>query len=373
MRVILSLLFVLTASQSVSAECGNLCVWWWWNDASTEMVSEEIAKGSDINGRNFYDGDTPLHEASMYGSRDTIGVLLDANADINAINQKGLTPFLSASRYGPPENKKQRLEELIKRGSNIHYETKQGENALLLVALASGYQNPPPHEAIKLLLDNDISVKQPGKSGVTTLHLLAKFAPKETFTLLSDTDIGLFIRDNQDNTPLHYASEGSFTDNVVKLIQIGAPINFANKDGLSALHLAAKFNRLDTVKNLIAMGADIGAIDKDGATPLQISMQSSAKEKNGVLMHAGSFSKEDRLEIVKLLLESGADPNFKDSKGNTALHYAAKYSEPEDVEQLLSFGAHIRASNLKNEIPFELANGNSRIRSQKVYWKLQPN
>jgi len=36
-------------------------------------------------------------------------------------------------------------------------------------------------------------------------------------------------------------------------------------------------------------------------------------------------------------------------------------------DSLLSFDPHIRASNLKNEIPFELANGNSRIGSQKVY------
>ena len=373
MRVILFLWFAVTASQSLSAECGNLCAWWWWKNASPEMVTEEIAKGSDIDGRDFYDGDTPLHEAAMYGTQETISVLIKVGADVDAINERGLTPFLSASRYGPPENKKQRLEELLKSGSNIYYETKQGENALLLVVLASGYQNPPPHEAIKLLLDNDISVKQPNTSGVTTLHLLAKFAPNETFTLLGDNDIDLFIRDNQGNAPLHYASEGSFTDNVVKLIQMGTPINFANKDGLSALHIAAKFNRLDSVKTLIAMDADIDAIDKDGSTPLQISMQSSAKDKNGMLMHAGSFSKEDRLEIVKLLLEAGAVPNFKDLKGNTALHYAAKYSEPEDIDQLLSFNADIRVSNFKNEIPFELAKENSRIRSQKVYWALQPN
>jgi ankyrin repeat protein len=48
-------------------------------------------------------GDTPLHVACEYGSRDTAMVLLDAGADMTARNRKGWTPLHVACANGNME------------------------------------------------------------------------------------------------------------------------------------------------------------------------------------------------------------------------------------------------------------------------------
>ena len=45
------------------------------------------------------------------------------------------------------------------------------------------------------------------------------------------------------------------------------------------------------------------------------------------------------IEIVKLLLENGADPNIKNNDGYTALAAATFYNNPEIVKILLEYGA----------------------------------
>ena len=50
-------------------------------------------------------------------------------------------------------------------------------------------------------------------------------------------------------------------------------------------------------------------------------------------------SKKGYLEIVKLLIDSGADINVKDKKGRTALRYAVKNGHLEVVKYLIDKGA----------------------------------
>ena len=71
---------------------------------------------------------------------------------------------------------------------------------------------------------------------------------------------------------------------------------------------------------MIAKGADINVRDKD---------------ENGetLLMKAGD---DENLELVKLLLEAGANPNLKDDDGETAL----MKTDSEEIKKLLKkYGA----------------------------------
>ncbi|HLK55905.1 MAG TPA: ankyrin repeat domain-containing protein [Chthonomonadaceae bacterium] len=61
------------------------------------------------------------------------------------------------------------------------------------------------------------------------------------------------------------------------------------------------------------------------------------------------------LSKARLLLAHGCNLHQKDQAGNTALHYAAEYSEPKMIGFLLDFGADINAINNDGETPLHRA------------------
>lgn len=81
--------------------------------------------------------------------------------------------------------------------------------------------------------------------------------------------------------------------------------------GERALHMAAKRGNVDTVRSLLKRAhADPNAIDKRGRT---------------ALVTACEFEHDD-VDLVRLLLEEGADPALADEGGETPLDMAARYN-----------------------------------------------
>ncbi|XP_043964692.1 myotrophin isoform X1 [Gambusia affinis] len=71
-------------------------------------------------------------------------------------------------------------------------------------------------------------------------------------------------------------------------------------EGRKPLHYAADFGQLDVIKYLLDKGADVNATDKHGLTPLM------------------NACFEDHKECAKILLEKGADKHIKSSQGISA-------------------------------------------------------
>lgn len=61
------------------------------------------------------------------------------------------------------------------------------------------------------------------------------------------------------------------------------------------------------------------------------------------------------LTWTNFLLSRSANPNIKDSKGNTALHFAALLGFPEGAELLLTRGAQVNLGNSSGETPLIIA------------------
>jgi len=105
---------------------------------------------------------------------------------------------------------------------------------------------------------------------------------------------------------------------VNKALDHKAGINARDINGQTALMVAAAAGSAEIVKLLLEKGAELDHIDRSGETPL-------------IKASTGSFN----LEIVKLLLEKGADVNVKDETGATALMKAAVNACSADMVKLL--------------------------------------
>ena len=76
----------------------------------------------------------PLHSAVAAGQRDVCDVLLDAGADVNAVQHGGYTPFLEAAASGNAEL----ADALLARGADATAELDDGRSAVDL-ATAGGH------------------------------------------------------------------------------------------------------------------------------------------------------------------------------------------------------------------------------------------
>ena len=61
-------------------------------------------------------------------------------------------------------------------------------------------------------------------------------------------------------------------------------------DDLTPLHCAANYNLTDLVRLLLEKGADVNAVNKDGKTPLDLAEENGNKEVVDILRH---YSEKD--------------------------------------------------------------------------------
>ena len=93
-------------------------------------------------------------------------------------------------------------------------------------------------------------------------------------------------------------------------------------DGFSPLGLAAFFKRREVVRYLLEAGADLRLASRQGGfTPLH----------SAVATEAGAVD----IEIVRMLLDKGADPNAKGQSGSTPLHTVGYTGDRASLELLM--------------------------------------
>jgi uncharacterized protein len=110
-------------------------------------------------------------------------------------------------------------------------------------------------------------------------------------------------------------------------------------DGFTALHFAAFFGRYEAAALLIERGAEVDAFGRGWMT--------------GTAMHSAVSRLQS--DVVRILLEAGANPNVRQSAGWSPLHAAAMNGDLTSVELLLASGAEPTATNDEGRSVIDLA------------------
>lgn len=193
----------------------------------------------------------------------------------------------------------------------------------------------------------DRTVERHGQAGWTPLHVAVAEGQAEVVRVLVKAGADLTARTERHRTPLHVALEHA-PHLVPVLVEVGAAFDAATAaylddvDQLAGeLDSGARLNDGDTGVDLLAWAAFGGAVRS-----AQLLLDRGADADGGALHAAATGS---RLELVRLLLEAGADVNRRDPDTGRAPLHAAVAAGPdgdaaEIVRVLLAAGADVNAT-----------------------------
>nr|CAB3466406.1 unnamed protein product [Digitaria exilis] len=161
-----------------------------------------------------------------------------------------------------------------------------------------------------------LDVNSAANGSGTSVHFAAVGGDARVLRYLLDHGGDPAVPDGKGSMPLHDAAEQGA---VRLLLSKGVDVDPVNHRG-TPLHLAAAKDRDQVVKILLEHGADAGA-DVNFISPSGLT----------VLMKAADDGLTD---MVKFLLQSGADPNIADEDGKIPIMFAAVHGHRELVEIL---------------------------------------
>lgn len=149
------------------------------------------------------------------------------------------------------------------------------------------------------------------------------------------------------------------TEDVSKLLSLKADPNGKNSEGTPVLISAIEQNKINIVKVLLESHADVNCVDAHLTTPLMHVVSNGDKEipkslSNGTVIFLKPDSKFNRY-LSDLLLSQGADIEAKDSIQETALMRAATLNNVDAVAYLLDKGANPNQKNIHGQTPLMVA------------------
>ena len=279
--------------------------------------------GINVDTRGARDTTLLMH-AVAFGNAETVRLLIESGADVNAKNDFGATALLWAAR----DPDKARL--LIEHGADVNVQSKQGRTPLMLAALRDGGS-----DIVALMLAQGAAVNAIDSLGDTALTLAAEIGNVETMRLLIAKGADVHALNRYGDSTLFAAARSRRPEAVRLMIEKGVDPNLATtwfpsvRNGqiaqlkLVALDRAANLGPIEMVRDLLKAGANVNAQDSRKFTPLMFAV--CVENQNA--------------EIVRALIAARADVNLRSATGETALDWAEKFGYPEVIAALRQAGA----------------------------------
>ncbi|MCP3922889.1 MAG: hypothetical protein GY714_09915 [Desulfobacterales bacterium] len=303
-----------------------------WLDA----VDILIKNGAVINSKDRLDN-TALHYAATSAWPEIVHLLLRNGAKINGKNSAGETPLYLALRAHNFIMAKY----LIEKGANKNTLNQQLWARLPLNFAVSNF-----------LLENKINSKFKDRFSRELIHIACLNGWTDIVKELINRGSLVTVKDRSGNTPLHYAVQSPIPELHELLISNGGSLHAKNRRGEIPIFKALRFGNYSTAKKIIKKGVDVNIKDNRGSPVWSIVYQrqdplhkefimfliESGIDVNGKDVHSWTLlhvaALRGWLDVTKILLKKGADPNHKDSQKKTPLDLAKYYNHKDIVECL---------------------------------------
>ena len=210
---------------------------------------------------------------------------------------------------------------IVEHSQEIHARGFDSNETPLHVASRRGHA-----DIVQLLLGHGADGKAQDDIGRTPLHLSSQDGQVEAAQILLEHGADTEARDNQDASPLERASMQGHVEVAQLLLKHGADANTKDNKGRTPLHLVSHVGHVEAARVLLEHGVDVNAQNADHATPLHLAC-------------GRTFNLEERIELVRLLVQYDSDIHARDKKGHTPFMTATEHINFEIMELLLEYGA----------------------------------
>ena len=285
-----------------------------------------------------------LHRVCTQGRPAEVRRLIQAGHNVNAYDESGWTPLLTAAYHGNELTAR----EVIRANADVHLKVRGSDRSALYTAayyicqawgkfcllvmfiLRMGEQ--AAGEMVRAKADNDWKSKG---SGRTALHIAAYCGYQSLVKLFLETNININEQDDEGRTALMLAVERGHSAVVAELVKAGADISLKDKKGMTAVLLAKSYDMVGQ------LARDVNDLSRE--------------DRSHILWRACDFGD---LSMVQSVIEAGCDVDHI-HKGQTPAMMATLRGHDSIVRELILANCDV---NLNGKVYFsDLASWLSKI------------
>ncbi|UKZ65142.1 uncharacterized protein TrAtP1_006338 [Trichoderma atroviride] len=313
------------------------------SEKSTQCLAFLLDNGADIdmqggNGGTAFSDTLQKH----YVDIDHFQLLLERNANVNALDGKHRTPLQTACAKVQLWKLQSYVEVLLERGADPNIRGEEYGTALQALCC---------HDELKGKREDNV------RTALSVIQLLIDYG----------ADVN--IHGGKYGSAFNAAAccESSTAIRIMKLLlDNGAEMDQkGDTDWGTALHVACNKGSVETVRWLLDKGVDVNAESGRFATPLQTAVVEAVRE-----VQVFKDRKLEKLELVKLLLKRGARVNQQGGEYGTALQAAyanwGPGNEGEIHQLLLEHGADVSIIGGKYGSVLAAACGNKQVQVESL-------
>ena len=301
--------------------------------------------GAVVDVGNDY-GVTPLSLACDNGAAAMVTLLLEAGADPEVARTTGETPLMTCARTGSVDA----VRALLSHGADPNVAESWHDQTALMWAVGEGHT-----KVARVLVEHGADVQARSKGGFTALLIAARVDDRGLADVLLNAGADVNDAAPDGTTPLVVATVRGHAPLAIFLLERGADPNTVEA-GFAPLHWAA--GSWDTLLTGGPLRIDTDRVDDEW------------RSLNGI--------RTGKLELVRSLLEHGADPHARLTKlppsygfssgrfkvsliGATPFLLAAMDANAEVMRALAAAGADVYVGTDENTTPLMMAAGLGQV------------